>query len=243
MRGLILNRNKYIVEKTKYFSTIRYASIFATILVVIGLTFLFNANNIRGTSNDAEGHISEKEQYEYVETQKENDASLNQKGTETVELKNENIAEKDEQLLIVNNSIQENYFVTKVVDGDTIYVSGIKTRIRLIGVNTPETVSSSKPIECFGPEASNYLESLLLNKYVGLESDAAAGDLDGYGRPLRYVYYNGENINQKLILEGYGKEASYGSEYKYRTQFVESEKSAIANNKGLWSPDTCNGLE
>lgn len=140
------------------------------------------------------------------------------------------------------NTIPETFLVTKVVDGDTLYVQGLSTRVRLIGVDTPETVSASKPIECYGPEASNFLKSLLLGKYVGLETDENVGDTDIYGRPLRYIYYGGVNVNYLIIAGGYGNEASYGNNYKYRSFFIEAEQWARDNENGLWSPDTCNGL-
>ena len=149
-------------------------------------------------------------------------------------------AEEEKQTL-VKSSMPETYLVTRITDGDTIYVEGIATRIRLIGVNTPEVGSNVRSAECFGPEASQYLSSLILGKHVGLESDASVGDIDKYGRPLRYIYLAGENINQKIIAEGYGREASYGSDYKYRASFVKSEKIARETKRGLWSPATCNG--
>lgn len=142
---------------------------------------------------------------------------------------------------IPETTIPETHLVTKVVDGDTIKVDGNDVRIRLIGVNTPETVSSSKPVECYGPEASSYLSNLILGKYVGLESDSNVGDTDVYNRPLRYVYYQGENLSYKLILNGYGKEASYGNDYKYRSSFVAAESDARNNGRGLWMRNGCNG--
>lgn len=233
MRGLIINRNKYIVERSRYTTLIKRFAAFGVSLFIIGLILIFNARNIRGVTDNEVQINTNSLSYENISEQDELETEEDDVDSSL----------KDDEVEIIRKNITEEYLVTKVVDGDTVYVSGIDTRIRLIGVNTPETVSPSKPVQCFGPEASDYLKNLLLGKKVGLESDEASGDTDIYGRPLRYVYYNGENINQKLILEGYGKEADYGSEYKYSSEFKASQQDAISNNRGLWSPVTCNGRE
>ena len=239
MKGLILNRNKYIIERSRYYSNIKRISIFVGIVFMVVAIASLSAGNISNTTSMG-GSITNPVQYN---GNAENKSLENGTELDLGEQKQINDERKTNEISIIKKDIPENYYVTKVVDGDTIYVSGIDTRIRLIGIDTPETVSSSEPVQCYGPEASDYLKNLILGKYVGLESDAASGDTDKYGRPLRYVYYNGENVNQKILLEGYGKEASYGSDYKYHLQFIESEQNAIANNKGLWSPSTCNGRE
>ncbi len=240
MRGLILNRNKYIVEKNKRIILRKNASlIFPIVLAIIGGVVFFGAKNIWGVTNNPGDEKGPENAIDY-HNQNDNVNSGDHDNTVPESGNREGIDKKPN---IIRRDVPETYLVTKVVDGDTIYVAGIETRIRLIGVNTPETNNPSKPVQCYGPEASSYLTSLLLGKNVGLESDAASGEIDPYGRPLRYVYYNGENVNQKLIMEGYGKEADYGSEYKYRLQFVESEKYAFINGKGLWSLSTCGGQE
>jgi len=101
------------------------------------------------------------------------------------------------------------YDVVKVVDGDTIDVSinGKTERIRLIGINTPETVDPRKPVECFGKEASDKAKTLLGGMKVYLESDITQGELDKYSRLLRYVFLeNGTNFNLLMIKEGYAYE-------------------------------------
>ena len=229
MKGLILNRNKYIKERKASKSYHWLWGLPVVIIVTVAI------NSVVASSHE---HTSiEKELYTIDKT--------NQFDTDdtTNEIDTSEIREASTTPSIVKNDTPATYLVTKVVDGDTIYVDGIGTRIRLIGVNTPETVDSSKPVECYGPEASNYLRNLILGRYVGLESDSLSGDVDKYGRPLRYVYYNNENINQKIILGGYGKEASYGSSYKYQSEFDASEKYAKQNDLGLWSPSTCNEIE
>lgn len=136
------------------------------------------------------------------------------------------------------------YNVVKVVDGDTIDVSinGETKRLRLIGINTPETVDPRTPVECFGREASDKTKSLLTGKKVSLETDSTQGELDKYSRLLRYVFLeNGTNFNLYMIKEGYAYEYTYNTAYKYQKEFKEAQAYAKTNNKGLWSPTTCNG--
>jgi len=136
------------------------------------------------------------------------------------------------------------YSVVKVVDGDTIDVSinGETKRLRLIGINTPETVDPRTPVECFGKEASDKAKSLLTGKKVSLEADSTQGELDKYSRLLRYVFLeDGTNFNLYMIKEGYAYEYTYSTAYMYQKEFKEAQIYAKANNKGLWSPTTCNG--
>ncbi len=133
------------------------------------------------------------------------------------------------------------YKVVRVVDGDTIdvMISGKKERIRLIGVNTPETVDPRKPVECFGKEASNKAKSLLTGKKVFLEKDDTQGDKDKYGRLLRYVLLsNGTNVNLSMIKDGYAYEYTYDLPYKYQVEFKSAQKQASDQKKGLWG-STC----
>ncbi|MBI5400777.1 MAG: thermonuclease family protein [Candidatus Yonathbacteria bacterium] len=132
--------------------------------------------------------------------------------------------------------------VTRIVDGDTIVVgiNGMQEKIRLIGVDTPETVDPRKPVQCFGKEASAFSKSLLLNMRVRLERDASQGDRDKYGRLLRYVFLeDGTLVNQKIILEGYGHEYTYRIPYQYQTEFKNAERSARESQKGLWAREEC----
>lgn len=82
------------------------------------------------------------------------------------------------------------YKVIKVVDGDTLSIDkdGEKKTIRLIGIDTPETVHPTKPVQCFGIEASNKAKELLTDKKVRLEFDDTQGEQDRYGRLLAYVF-------------------------------------------------------
>jgi micrococcal nuclease len=132
--------------------------------------------------------------------------------------------------------------VISVIDGDTVDVSidGKVERIRLIGINTPETKDPRRPKECFGEEASRKAEELLNRKTVTLEADPTQGERDRYGRLLRYIWLpDGQSFNLVMIQEGYAFEYTYDIPYKY--QFKKAEREAKEGQKGLWAPDTCNG--
>lgn len=134
------------------------------------------------------------------------------------------------------------YLVTKIVDGDTIDVNidGKITRLRLIGMNTPETVDPRKPVECFGKEASAKAKELLLNKKVKLEADSSQDNIDKYGRLLRYVSReDGLFYNKWMIENGYAYEYTYNTPYKYQTAFKNAQKQAEQSKLGLWSDNAC----
>lgn len=134
--------------------------------------------------------------------------------------------------------------VHRVIDGDTIVVikNGSEVTLRLIGINTPETVDPRKPVECFGTEATEYAKLLLHDNKVRIEGDTTQEKEDRYGRLLVYLYTE-DNIlvNKKMIEEGYAYEYTYDTAYQYQSQFKEAEVSAKKLKKGLWSPHSCNG--
>ena len=143
-----------------------------------------------------------------------------------------------------NAVIKTTYPVVKVVDGDTIDVKidGKVERLRLIGMDTPETVDPRKPVQCFGLEASKKAKELLLGQSIALERDSSQGERDKYKRLLRYVFLlDGTNFNKYMISEGYAHEYTYDKPYKYQLEFKQAERVARNNNKGLWSLETCSG--
>src|SRR3989337_3307293 len=99
----------------------------------------------------------------------------------------------------------ERVIVSKIYDGDTIVVGRgwRRTTIRLIGVDTPETVHPEKPVQFYGPEASDFTNRSLLGKWVRLEFDAPnrpGGNIDHYGRTLAYVITEyGGNFDLELV--------------------------------------------
>ena len=127
----------------------------------------------------------------------------------------------------------EKAVVKRVVDGDTLLLANDK-RVRLIGVNTPETVKPNSPVEAYGKEASEYTKKMLTGKTVYLEKDA--GDTDKYGRLLRYVYTeDGKMFNEVLVQEGYAQVMTIQPNVKYQERFVQAQRQAREGKKGLWN--------
>ena len=136
----------------------------------------------------------------------------------------------------------EYFNVIKVIDGDTITVNinGKTTTLRLIGINTPETVDPRKPVECFGREASAKAHELLDGKRVRLEYDPSQGMFDKYQRTLAYVFRkDGLFYNDSIIRQGYAYEYTYNMPYKYQNQFNIAEEEARVGERGLWAPGVC----
>lgn len=133
--------------------------------------------------------------------------------------------------------------VMNVVDGDTIKVDidGTIETIRLVGINTPETVDPRKPVECLGKEASDFAKQLLENTSVRLESDVTQSDRDRYGRLLRFVFLpEGTDVGKLLISEGLAQESLYSSEpHQYRAEYLAEQQQAQTMQKGMWNPSTC----
>lgn len=139
---------------------------------------------------------------------------------------------------------QEYYKVVKVIDGDTIdvMIADKVERLRLIGMDTPETVDPRKVVQCFGKEASDRAKSMLEGVSVRVASDVTQGDRDKYDRLLRYVYLqDGTNFNKNMISEGYAHEYTYVVPYEHQVDFRAAENDARESERGLWSPSSCGG--
>lgn len=137
----------------------------------------------------------------------------------------------------------EFYEVVSVTDGDTIKVkmNGKTETLRLLGMDTPETVDPRTEVQCFGKEASDKAKELLTGKKVRLESDPTQGELDKYQRLLRYVYLeDGTSFNKWMIENGFAHEYTYNAPHKYQAEFKVAEKTARENKRGFWG-DICNG--
>lgn len=136
------------------------------------------------------------------------------------------------------------YRVLNTIDGDTIDISynGKSERVRMIGLDTPETKDPRKPIQCFGREASQRMRDLVAGKNVRIEQDPSQGERDKYGRLLLYIYLeDGTNVAYKMIADGFGHEYTYRIPYKYQSQFKAAQKDAEKNKRGLWADNTCAG--
>ena len=142
------------------------------------------------------------------------------------------------------NTVGVYYDVIKITDGDTIHISmdGRDETVRLIGINTPETVDPRRAVECFGKEASVRIKEIASGKIVRLEYDDSQSVRDTYGRLLAYVYLeDGQMINRKMIAEGYAYEYTYLTPYHYQQEFRDLQRLAQSAKRGLWAEETCNG--
>ncbi len=127
--------------------------------------------------------------------------------------------------------------VTHNVDGDTIDVDlgGVDERVRLIGIDTPESVARDRPVECFGPEAKARLAELLPpGTEVRLERDVEARDR--YGRLLAYVFRVSDDahINRLLVQEGYAEARPFEPNTTRQAELDRAEDEARADAVGLW---------
>ncbi|MFP5255088.1 MAG: thermonuclease family protein [Acidimicrobiia bacterium] len=127
--------------------------------------------------------------------------------------------------------------VTHPVDGDTVDVriEGAVERVRLIGIDTPESVSEDRPVECFGPEAKARLAELLpVGTEVRIERDVEARDR--YGRLLAYVFRAGDDlhVNRALVAEGFAEARRYEPNVTRQAELDAAEAEARAGQRGLW---------
>lgn len=138
----------------------------------------------------------------------------------------------------------EEAVVVEVVDGDTLTVrfGGVEERLRLIGIDTPESVATDRPNECFGREASDRLAQLLpVGTTVRVERDVEPRDR--YDRLLGYVYRSADDlfVNHDLVAHGFAEAKAYPPNTTHEPTFEAAESLARTHNLGLWptcgSPD------
>ena len=124
--------------------------------------------------------------------------------------------------------------VQRVVDGDTfIALEGTRRfRVRLIGVDTPETVKPGAPIGCFGPEASAYAKRVLTGRQVRLVYDVDR--YDRYGRTLAYVFVGKTFFNLDLVQHGYAVVETVPPDVAHVEDFVAAQRVARASHLGHW---------
>ncbi len=124
--------------------------------------------------------------------------------------------------------------VVRVVDGDTLLLDR-KERVRLIGVDTPETVDLRRPVQRFGKEASAFTKRMVEGKKVRLEYDRDRKDR--FGRTLAYVHLeDGTFLNAEIVKQGYGH-AYTQFPFKYLEEFRGYEREAREAQRGLWKPE------
>jgi len=126
--------------------------------------------------------------------------------------------------------------VTRVVDGDTFVVdyNGTSEKVRIVGVDTPETVDPNTPDEAYGETASAFTKNSLEGQGVYLEQEPLQNDRDKYGRLLRHVFLeDGTNFGELLIRQGLAEDASYYGN-TYAAQFAAAQDEAKASGRGMW---------
>lgn len=134
-------------------------------------------------------------------------------------------------------ALEANGTVERVVDGDTVDIDfdGDSERVRLIGIDTPETKKPNAPIECFGPEASDHTVALLpAGTPVRVVRDIEARD--DYGRLLAYVYRGADGlfVNLAIVAGGYARPLTIAPNDHFSADFVRAARHAEATDQGLW---------
>lgn len=129
--------------------------------------------------------------------------------------------------------------ITRVVDGDTVHATdarGSAVKVRVLGIDTPETRDPRKPVGCFGPEASEFAKKTLLNQRVTLVTDPTQGVVDRYKRVLAYIRLaDGRDYSIEAARAGMAR--SYVYDRKPVAEYVAIEAAqaeAKAARRGLW---------
>ena len=130
--------------------------------------------------------------------------------------------------------------VVRVIDGDTIDIElknykGENTGVRMLLIDTPETVSPNKPVMPFGKEASDYAKKILTGKDVKLYYDTLNMEYDIYGRLLAYVHVGDLDYNKSVLKEGLAKVSYVSDDLKRTEEYREVQKKAYQDKKGIWS--------
>ena len=132
--------------------------------------------------------------------------------------------------------------VERVVDGDTLIVllpddaggEPSRERLRLLGIDTPETVKEDTPVEAWGPEATAFTKDFLSGGRARLEFDKRK--VDQFGRYLAYVYVGDRMLNEALVAEGLARVSHFPGDSEAKVRILrKAEEAAKAEGKGMWS--------
>jgi micrococcal nuclease len=124
--------------------------------------------------------------------------------------------------------------VTRVIDGDTVearWNSAVRA-VRLIAIDTPETVAPNQTVECYGPEASAFTDRRLEGERVRLEFDVEREDR--YGRTLAYIWTDGRLFNKVVVARGFARVTIYPPNDRYERRLERAEQRAREADRGLW---------
>lgn len=124
--------------------------------------------------------------------------------------------------------------VVRVVDGDTVEVAldGKRENVRLIGIDTPETVKPGTPVQCFGPRASDFTHRQLEGRTVRLVFGVERRD--AYGRLLAYLYLGRRFYNPILARHGLARALTIPPNDRYAPLFGRLQRRAALAGRGLW---------
>ena len=131
--------------------------------------------------------------------------------------------------------------VTRVVDGDTIVVQfadGKTDKVRILGVDTPETHKPGTPVQCFGPDAEKFTRERLSGRSVRLELDKESRDK--YKRLLAYVYVEGQRFEDELLRRGFAKVLIIAPNGRHAKPMIAAEAAAKSMRAGLWGACAAN---
>lgn len=132
---------------------------------------------------------------------------------------------------------------SKCVDGDTIKIlmNNKEHTIRMLAVDTPESVHPTKPVEYYGKDASDFTCNQVKNaKKLEIEYDDNSDKTDKYDRLLVWVFVDGKLLQKELISNGYGKLAYLYDDYKYTKDLEAAQELASAKNLGIWNEEAKN---
>ena len=138
----------------------------------------------------------------------------------------------------INYVYADNIKYSKCVDGDTfkLIINGKEETVRLLAVDTPESVKKDTEVDYYGKEASEFTCNKIKNaKSITVEYDPNSDKVDKYDRLLLWVFIDGELLQESLVEGGYAKVAYLYNNYKYTDVLLEKQEIASNNNKGIWN--------
>lgn len=188
----------------------------------------------------AEREAEEQKEKEQAEKEKQEKLAAEKEAEEKAE-KEKAEAEKQAEEKEKESSAMEGLTAVelyRVVDGDTVHVidsDNNTLKLRLLLIDTPETVHPNKPVEMFGPEASARMTELMSSaEELHIEYDEGA-QTDHYGRHLVYLYADGVSVHEVLLEEGLARVGYIYEQQRYLADFREKEQYAKNNQLGIWS--------
>ena len=175
---------------------------------------------------------AEREEKEQAEKEKQEKLAAEKEAKEKAEAEKQ--AEEESSAMEGLTAVE----LYRVVDGDTVHVidsDNNMLKLRLLLIDTPETVHPNKPVEAFGPEASARMTELMNSaEELHIEYDEGA-ETDHYGRHLVYLYADGVSVHEVLLEEGLARVGYIYEQQRYLADFREKEQYAKNNQLGIWS--------